>query len=308
MIARAGSGRRLLLNSHYDTVPATDKWTRDPWEASVEDGQVFGLGSNDAKASVAAMTAAFLEHADRGGPGEVALVIVCEEETGGEGTEVAWPHLRDANWVPDGVVVGEPTNLQIAIAQKGLMILELVAEGDGGHAANVAITGARNAVTAIAHDLAGLDGLDLGPPHPLLGSTSLQPTRLQGGEARNMVPVQATCVLDLRTVPGLSHEELRGRVQAHVQSEVRVISDRLGARECASDAEVVSAARLARPQAELFGASTMADLVFFEGGPAIKCGPGRSERSHQPDEFVRESEILEGAAFYTRLIQEFMRG
>lgn len=305
VLARAGSGPRLLLNSHLDTVAATPQWTRDPWTPAREDGRVYGLGANDAKAAVAAMVAAFAGVVERGGPCDVALLLVPEEETGGKGTEVAWPALRAGGFAPEGVVIGEPTGLDVAIAQKGLLILELSSEGDACHAANAAALGARNPIRGLARDVVALDGVDLGPEHPLLGRTTLEPTVLSAGERRNQVPGRAACWLDLRTVPGVPHEELAARVRAAVAGPVRVHSDRLRPRECPSDAPIVAAARAARPAARLYGSRTMSDLVFFDGVPALKCGPGRSERSHTPDEWVLESEILDGAAFYETLIARF---
>ncbi len=307
IIARAGSGPRLLMNSHFDTVPPGDGWTRGPWDVTVDDGHVFGLGSNDAKASVAAMIAAFLCVADNGGPCEVVLLLVPEEETGGQGAEIAWPHIRDAGFVPSGVIVGEPTNLDIAIAQKGLMILELVTHGDGGHSAHAAALGSRNAIRELARDLVALETFTLGDNHPLLGSTSIEPTIAEGGIAKNKVPDVAQCTLDLRTVPDLTHDEIIERVSAAVTGDIRVSSSRLVPRACDPEAPVVLAAREARPSAELFGSRTLSDLVYFDGVDAIKCGPGRTERSHQPDEYVLESEILEGAQFYSRWIEQFAK-
>ena len=130
VLARAGSGPGLVLCSHLDTVPATDAWSRDPFEVQREEDRIYGLGSNDAKASVAAMTFAFLDVLERGGPCEVALLLVPEEETGGDGAEVSWPHLKATGFETRGVVVGEPTALEIATSQKGMLILELTARGD----------------------------------------------------------------------------------------------------------------------------------------------------------------------------------
>lgn len=308
VVAFAGrsGGRRLLLDSHLDTVPPSGSWSRDPWQVVVEEGRVYGLGSNDAKASVAAMVAAFLT-VEPEAPVEVGLLLVVEEETGGEGTELAWPALERRGWVPDGVVVGEPTGLHIAVAQKGLLILELAAVGDPCHAANAAARGARNAGFTLAHDLVAVEALrhDLGPDNPLLGRTSLEVTVIAAGTARNVLPDRATAILDLRTVPGVAHDELVERLRGAVDGEVRVISDRLVARRCSEEAAVVRAARAARPEARLFGSSTMSDLVFFAGVPAIKVGPGESDRSHTPDEHVLEEEILAGAEMYRRLIEAF---
>lgn len=305
VFAKAGRGPRLLYNTHFDTVPASDAWTRDPHEVTVEDGRVYGLGSNDAKASVAAMVGALITAAKQGGPCELGVLLVPEEETGGRGAEVAWPALRARGWTPEAVVVGEPTGLDIAIAQKGLLICELVTRGDGGHSANAAALGARNAIRELARDLVALESADLGGDHPLLGSTTCEPTMVRGGEARNKVAEEAVCLLDLRTVPGREPAQLVAALQKQVQSEIRVVSERLRSIECSPNETVVHAARTAHPDAKLYGSRTISDWVYFRDIPGIKCGPGRTERSHQPDEFVLEEEIVEGRRFYERLCEAF---
>jgi acetylornithine deacetylase len=118
-----------------------------------------------------------------------------------------------------------------------------------------------------------------------------------------MVPGEATATLDLRTVPGIGPEDLTARVRDRVASRVRVHSDRLRPFECPDGAAILAAARDARPEARVTGSRTMSDLVFFEGIPAVKCGPGESDRSHRPDEYVLEREVAEGARFYARLVQ-----
>lgn len=308
VIVRTGNGKPLLFNSHLDTVPANSSWTRDPWHAESVDGKVFGLGSNDAKASVTAMISCFMRIHDAGGPVELTLMLVAQEETGGRGTEFAWPTMRKRGYMPEGIVVGEPTGLNIGTSQKGLMILELLAEGDACHAANARQLGAKNPVYQLAADLKHLEEINLGPEHPLLGETTLQPTMLMGSQASNQVPGVATAVLDLRTVPGMSNTDLLERLRSQVTSEIRPRSIRLEPYDCADDASIVIAAKAARPQSVTFGSPTMSDQVFFTGFPTIKCGPGLSERSHTGDEFVLESEILEGADFYFNLCEAFARG
>ncbi|MFN0060876.1 MAG: M20/M25/M40 family metallo-hydrolase [Planctomycetota bacterium] len=307
VLALAGVGPRLILNSHFDTVPAHAGWTRAPWCATREADRVYGLGSNDAKASVAAMTAAFLSVLENDGPCEVALLIAPEEETGGQGTELAWPRLRVRGWETASVVVGEPTGLDIAVAQKGLIVTELIAHGDGGHSATARERRARNAISELARDLCALERIDLGPAHALLGKSSLEPTIIDGGVARNMVPSRARCIVDVRTVPGFSPANIVESLRRNVTGELRVLSDRLTPCNCDVDSALVRAAVAARPAARLVGSPTMSDLVHFVGVPAVKCGPGESARSHQPDEYVLESEILAGADFYHSLIERFAR-
>ncbi len=295
-----------MWNTHLDTVPPTKSWTRDPYDVVVEEGRVYGLGSNDAKAAAACMMTAAVALAD-GGPVDLWLTLVADEETGGRGTELVWPHLRDRGVRPAGVCVGEPTGLDVATAQKGMLALELVRTGDVCHAANA--EGAENAIFEMAKDLTALEGVDLGPPHSSLGDCTLQPTVLRAGEAANALPSTAICRLDLRTVPSRDGEEVHRalveRVRRAVAGEVRVVSERLKPISCDEESPIVQAALAARPASKTYASPTMSDWVFFEGVPGIKCGPGLSPRSHRPDEFVAERELIEGTALYARMAEIF---
>ncbi|MGC4115577.1 MAG: M20/M25/M40 family metallo-hydrolase [Myxococcales bacterium] len=298
-----GEGRALCLCSHLDTVPASPGWTRPPLAPTVEDGKVYGLGSNDAKASVAAMIAALLRLKDRPGAPPLVLALCCQEETGGKGAESLVPHLCGLDAKIAAAVVGEPTGLEIAVAQKGLLVLELKAAGRACHAAHARALGVPNPVRALAADLLALDSVELGAADPDLGPVTLEPTVLHGGTARNMLPAQASCILDVRSNPSPGHAELVARLRGAVKGELGVLSDRL--LPCAVDAEhpLVRAARAARPEARLFGSRGVSDWVFFQaaGIAAIKVGPGQTERSHTPDEFVLEKEVIDGARFYEAL-------
>ena len=305
LLATVGQGPVLLLDTHLDTVPPAPGWTRDPWTVESVDGKIYGLGSNDAKASVAAMTVAFLAFREADLPFTLALALVEGEETRGTGTEAVLAELSRRGTPPAAAVVGEPTGLDVAVAQKGLMVLELAAKGDACHAAHAATLGAANAARRLAHDLVALETVDFGPPHPRLGPITLEPTVVRAGTARNVVPGEATAVLDVRTTPALDRRQIVERIGKVVAGEVRVLSDRLLPRETSEESGLVAAALRARPQARLFGSATLSDMVFMDGIPVIKCGPGRTERSHTPDEFVLEEEVLDGARFYTRLVRAF---
>jgi len=306
LLVTAGRGPLLLLDTHIDTVPPGAGWTRDPATATVEGDRIYGLGANDAKAAAAALLGAFSELAREDLPITLALALVEGEETRGIGTETVLAALDERGRRPAAAVVGEPTGLDVAVAQKGLLILRLVASGDACHAAHAAALGARNAIHSLARDLVGLDDLDLGPDHPVLGPTSLQPTVVEGGAARNVVPASASAVLDLRTTPATSHRSLIERVRAKLEhSTLEVISRRLEPRETAPHHAVVEAAVRAGPDARVYGSSTLSDMVFMQDIPAVKVGPGRSERSHTPDEFVLASEVLDGRRYYVDLVRGY---
>lgn len=294
----------VVLNTHVDTVPPAPGWTKAPHQPTSVGGRIFGLGANDAKASVAAMVGAFLAVQEVDLPFALALMLVRGEETKSVGTAEVVAELDRRGLVPSMAVVGEPTGLDLAVAQKGLLVLELVARGEAAHAAHARTLGARNAIVRLARDLAAIADLPEGPLDPHLGRATIEPTVLSGGSARNVVPAEARAVLDCRTVPIEPPEDLLARLRGAVEGELVVLSDRLVPVATDASSALVAAALRARPEARLYGSATLSDLTFFRGIPAIKVGPGQSERSHRPDEFVLEDEIVAGAEFYERLLLE----
>lgn len=297
----------LVFDSHLDTVPPGSAWTRDPFTVHTVEGRVHGLGSNDAKASVAAMIAAAVRLAPLLDSLKlrIALCLAAAEETSNAGTADLLGRLRSHSLFPYAAVVGEPTGLDLAVAQKGLLVLELKASGIECHAAHRAALGGGNAILALARDLRVLGEADLGPADLLLGPVTLEPTVLSGGSARNVVPGAASCILDVRTNPAPSTAELLENLRARVEGELVCRSDRLIPFAVAPDASIVRAALAARPQARSYGSRTLSDLIHFGGIPALKAGPGMTERSHTPDEFVLESEIIEGARFYEAVARAY---
>jgi acetylornithine deacetylase len=230
------------------------------------------------------------------------------EETKSVGTAEVVAALARRGVVPTMAVVGEPTGLDLAVAQKGLLVVELVARGEAAHAAHARTLGTRNAIVALARDLAAIADLPEGPPDPYLGRATVEPTVVSGSSARNVVPAEARAVLDCRTVPAEPPEALLARLRGAVEGELVVLSDRLVPVATDASSALVAAALRARPGARCYGSATLSDLTFFRGIPALKVGPGESERSHRPDEFVLEQEIVDGAAFYERLLLELAAG
>ncbi|MEO7795230.1 MAG: M20/M25/M40 family metallo-hydrolase [Thermoanaerobaculia bacterium] len=298
----------VVLNTHVDTVPPAPGWTGEPYRGASKAGKVFGLGANDAKASVAAMTAALLAVSGVDLPFALALMLVRGEETKSLGTAEVVEELARRGIAPAMAVVGEPTGLDLAVAQKGLLVVELVARGEAAHAAHAKTLGAKNAVVSLARDLVTLAELPDGPLDPYLGRATVEPTVLSGGTARNVVPAEARAVLDCRTVPAEPPHALLARLRDAVSSELVVLSDRLVPVATDPASALVAAALRARPGARIYGSATLSDLTFFRGIPAVKVGPGESERSHRPDEFVLEQEIVDGAAFYESLLLELAAG
>lgn len=305
LLALVGSGPLLLLDSHLDTVPPAPGWQRDPFTPTRAAGRVYGLGANDAKASVAAMLAAFLECAGAGTGITLGLALVAQEETKSQGTRDVLDRLQARGVPVAGAVFGEPTGLDLAVAQKGLIVLELLARGEAAHAAHARALGAPNAARLLARDLVALEGLELGE-HPELGPTTLEPTVVSAGSARNVVPAEASAILDVRAVPGIAPEAIAAKVRAQVAGEVKVVSDRFAPRQTPAGSALLAAARAARPGARAYGSATLSDWALLPPDvPGIKVGPGRSERSHTPDEYVLEQEVVDGAAFYADLVRAF---
>jgi acetylornithine deacetylase len=296
-----GRGRpRLLLVSHLDTVPAGDGWTVDPHAARWDDERLVGLGANDAKGCVAAMAEAALALAAGGAPplGSVVFAFTAEEEVGGgNGISALRPLLGEF----DAAVIGEPTGLDVCVAQRGLVILRCVARGRSAHAAHV--EGGVNAVHAAAADIVRLAGMRFGD-HPLLGATSPQVTRIGAGGALNQVPAACEFFVDLRVSPGVTADAVVARLRGELASDVAVHSARYP--PCSTDAAhpLVQAALAAAGRSRGTGSRTTSDWVFLSDLPAVKVGPGDTRRSHGPDEYLTRSELEAGVAFYRRLVPE----
>lgn len=306
LIAGRRPGPTLALVSHLDVVPPGEGWTRDPFTPAIEDGQLYGRGSGDAKASVAAMLTAMKDLADAGSfpCGRLLAIFGYGEET----RHTSMPDAVRSVGAIDAAVVGEPTSLQFAVAQRGLMMLDLVARGTQRHAAYTDGGGDRvqgaesaNAIELLAHDLVLLRGIAKDRPHPVLGHPTITPTMLESGVSRNVTPPLARAILDVRSTPSWSHEELARLIRETLRSEVIVTSDRLVPCATPAGSRLLGAASRIRPAAEHYGSPTCSDWVFLRHTDAFKCGPGTSRKSHTPDESVTLSEVSAARRFYAEL-------
>ena len=302
-----GPGPTIALVSHLDVVAPGAGWTRDPFTPVVEGGRLYGRGSGDAKASVAAMMCAAKDVLDAGGmdAGRLLLIFGYGEETRNSTMDRA---VGAAGEIA-AAVVGEPTNLGIAIAQRGLMMVDLLAEGDQRHAGYAAADGEfRNAALVLARDLLELDQLFEGRDHPLLGRTTATPTMLEAGVGRNVTPPVARAVLDVRSTPDWTHDEIEDLLQRSLGSSVIVTSRRLVPCQTPESSRLLATARRVRPEAETFGSPTCSDWVFLRHVDTIKCGPGTSRRSHTPDECVDLFEVTAARGFYANLVRAYLAG
>lgn len=294
-----GPGPLLLLNSHTDTVPVGEEWTRDALAAEIVDGRIYGRGTNDAKGCLTAMILGAAKAFQTNAPkGRVLLAATCEEEVLGQGLEKLLPELPR----PDAAVVGEPTGLQAAVAQKGLIVLEITAAGRSAHAAH---GGGVNAVEMAARDVVALSKLSFDRAHPALGVPSLNVTQISGGSRHNVIPDRCKLVVDIRTTPRWAPEEIVERVRAASEGTVSVRSSRLGSVETDPAHAIVQAALAANPAGKAYGSPTLSDWVFLKGIPTVKAGPGDSRRSHTPDEYLEVAELEAGVLFYERLIRSY---
>ena len=297
-------GRTLAFLSHLDVVPPGEGWTRDPFTPAIEGTRLYGRGSGDAKASVAAMTLAAADLAGRLRTGRLLVIFGYAEET--KATTMATAVARAGSI--DAAIVGEPTNLAAAVAQRGLMMADLVARGEQLHAGYAAGDGAfRNAIVALAGDLARLAGIVAERVHPVLGVTTVTPTMLQAGVSRNVTPPTAKAVLDIRSTPAWPHAELAAALKERLACDVVITSDRLVPCETPADSALLAAAGRVRADLETFGSPTCSDWVFVRHCDALKCGPGTSRRSHTADEYVDLPEVSAARAFYAHVAQEYLR-
>lgn len=295
-------GPVLLLCSHLDVVPAGEGWTSDPFVPVVVGDKMVGRGCNDAKASGTAMLlAAAALAADPPACGEVILALTCEEERGRHGLERILASLGPI----DAALVGEPTGLQPAVAQNGLLILDLVARGRAGHAARPTL--AVNAIDIAARDVIALHGLTWEPHNAHVGAMTLVVTQIQAGHAHNIIPGECRMVVDIRTIPEIQSWVVVERVRATVASEVIVRSDRLAPARTPDGARILDAVVQAIPDARPFGSPTVSDWAHLKGIAAVKIGPGISEVSHTVDEWVDLRQVDEAVAVYERIARAYLR-
>lgn len=284
----------VLLVSHHDTVKPVAGWKRDPFTPAVEDGALYGLGSNDAGGALCAMLAAFLylkaaEHL----PVNLIFAASAEEEIAGTGgIESILPALGPV----DMAVVGEPTGMKAAVAERGLMVLDCTARGIAGHAARR--TGI-NAIDIACDDIMWFRSFAFPKVSRLLGHVSMTVTQISAGIQHNVVPDVCTFVVDIRVTDCYTHEEILETVRAHIRSVASPRSMRLRPSIVPDTHPLARAARAAGM--ECFASPTMSDQALLPM-PSIKVGPGLSERSHTADEHIHVGEIHDGVRGYVTLL------
>lgn len=292
----------LMLNSHQDTVKPSAAYTRNPFEPTIEDGRLYGLGSNDAGASLVALLTTFCNNYDTSdAPYNLLLALTAEEENMGErGMRSFLPHLREEGVKVDMVLVGEPTSMQAATAERGLVVLDCVAHGKSGHAAR---NEGENAIYKAMCDIEKLRNYRFEHTSEQLGEIKISVTQISAGTQHNIVPDECRYVADVRTTDAYSNEEVVALLQDAIEGEAKPRSTRVRASAIALDHPLVRAAMAIGRNT--FISPTTSDRAIMQGLAALKIGVGESSRSHTADEYVLLSEIEEGIAIYQQLLNEF---
>ena len=286
----------LLLNAHIDTVKPVSTWTRDPFAPTIEGDRLYGLGSNDCGGGLVSLLATY--RALRGSPTQLPYNLVflasCEEEVSGEGGfRLALPELPKI----DVAIVGEPTSMQPAIAEKGLMVIDGIAHGKSGHAAR---DEGVNAIYEALDDLLWLRDYRFRKTSPLLGPTKMSVTVVNSGTQHNVVPDECRFVIDVRTNEYYQNEYLFSFLQKHMKKcELTARSFRLSSSHIPVGHPLVQ--RCIKMGMNPFGSPTLSDQALMPFH-SLKLGPGDSARSHSADEFICLSEIEKAIATYVELL------
>ena len=294
-----GAKPSLLLNSHLDTVKPVAGWTREPYKATLEQGKLFGLGSNDAGASLVSLLAVFLHFYERQNLNHniIFLASAEEETTGKNGISSVLPELGEI----DLAIVGEPTGMQMAVAEKGLMVLRCQAKGISSHAARD--TG-QNSITQAMDDINWFHSYSFQNESTVLGPVKMSVTMINAGTQHNVIPETCDFTVDIRTTDTQTNEHVLDVIQKNIQSEIVQCSLRLNSSSIGRDHPLVSVAM--GLGIKTFGSPTLSDQAQINA-PSIKMGPGMSERSHTADEFVYLSEIEQGIKIYSTLFEPFLK-
>ena len=283
----------LLLCAHIDTVKPVSTWTRDPFTPVVEDGRLYGLGANDCGGGLVSLLAVYRLLRGLSLKYNLVYLASCEEEVSGEGGfRLALPELPPI----DVAIVGEPTGMQPAIAEEGLMVIDGTAYGKSGHAArNEGV----NAIYEALDDLVWLRDYRFKKESPLLGPTKMTVTVLNSGTQHNVIPDECHFVIDVRTNEYYQNEFLFAFLQKHVKSELKARSFRLSSSHIPMEHPLVQ--RCVEMGMTPFGSPTLSDQALMPF-LSLKLGPGESSRSHTADEFICLSEIENAIQTYVQLL------
>ena len=290
----------LLLNSHHDTVKPNAAYTRDPFLPTVEDGKLYGLGSNDAGGCLVGLLAAFTYFYEQENLAyNLVIAATAEEENSGEnGIAFLLPLLPKI----DVAIVGEPTLLDLAIAEKGLVVLDAVVKGTPGHAAHTQNT--ENPINKALQELSWFDSFQFPKLSEALGAVKMTVTQINAGSQHNVVPAELHFVVDVRVTDAYTNQEVLDLVQAHSNCEIKARSLRLNSSSIDPTHPLVKAGvKLGK---NTYGSPTLSDQSRLIC-QSLKLGPGDSLRSHSADEFIYVQEVKDGVEFYIKLLKEVVQ-
>jgi acetylornithine deacetylase len=287
------SRRTILLNSHIDTVKPVAGWVRNPFAPTIENGKLFGLGSNDAGASVVSLLHAFFYLTKKQQSYNLIFAASAEEEVSGKnGIESLLQELPKI----DFAIVGEPTQMNLAVAEKGLMVLDCVATGKAGHAAR---NEGDNAIYKVLKDIEWFRTYDFIKKTSLLGPVKMSVTQIAAGTQHNVVPDKCSFVVDVRSNEMYSNDDILEEVRRYVACDVQPRSTRLSSTATPLDHSIVKRGR--ELNRSIFGSPTLSDQALMTF-PSLKMGPGDSARSHTADEYIHTNEIIEAVEIYVQLL------
>lgn len=283
----------LLLNAHIDTVKPVASWSRDPFSPDVEDGVLYGLGSNDCGGGLCSLLQIFRMLTEKPQSYNLIYLASAEEEVSGkDGITRALPLLPHI----DLAIVGEPTGMNPAVAEKGLMVLDVIAHGKSGHAArNEGV----NAIYEALDDMCWIRDYKFEKVSEFLGPTKMTLTVVNAGTQHNVIPDKCTMLVDIRTNEFYDNEEVYEFIRQHLKSEVKAHSFRL--KSSRIDPEHPLIRKCIAMGMKPFGSPTLSDQALMHF-PSFKLGPGESSRSHSANEFIRISEIRDAIAKYETLL------
>lgn len=284
----------LLLDAHIDTVKPVPGWSKPPFSPIVEGDIIYGLGSNDDGASLVTMLQVFYSLCNTPQQYNLIFLASAEEEISGKnGIEAVIPYLPPISCA----IIGEPTSMQPAVAEKGLMVLDCVAEGFAGHAAR---DEGENAIYKAMADISWFKSYKCPNSSELLGDVKMTVTQINAGTQHNVIPDKCTFVADIRSNECYSNAQLLELIRANVACEVTPRSTRLNSSSIAVTHPLVRrAVELGRKP---YGSPTLSNQALVGGIPTLKMGPGDTVRSHTANEFVLVSEISEGIDLFTKML------
>ena len=283
----------LLLNAHIDTVKPVASWSREPFSPDVEDGVLYGLGSNDCGGGLCSLLQIFRMLTEKPQSYNLIYLASAEEEVSGkDGITRALPLLPHI----DLAIVGEPTGMNPAVAEKGLMVLDVIAHGKSGHAArNEGV----NAIYEALDDMRWIRDYKFEKVSEFLGPTKMTLTVVNAGTQHNVIPDKCTMLVDIRTNEFYDNEEVYEFIRQHLKSEVKAHSFRL--KSSRIDPEHPLIRKCVAMGMKPFGSPTLSDQALMHF-PSFKLGPGESSRSHSANEFIRISEIRDAITKYETLL------